>query len=358
MAYQGGMALPPIHGDREWPYVLTLLPADLEERALVMRALVRRREIPSAASLLRLALAYAVSDLSLKDVAAWARAMAVARITGPGLFYRLREAEGWLAELLAQVLDEGIGERRRGLALRIVDATVINGPGAKGTEWRAHVQIDAASGRLRAVELTDMHGGERLDRQRFVGGEVVLGDRAYGTARGIAWVRNAEADVVVRFNPQTLRLCDGERQRIDLQKKVEEIPALGAHEWQILLPIPPEKRSRSHKTWPLAKAQDWIPVRVVAARARTGQIIWVLTTATAERLNSAEVLELYRLRWQIELLFKRLKSLLHLDQLPSRQGPTARSWMLARFLAAALAQKLLDPEGSLSPWGYAIGAVR
>jgi hypothetical protein len=87
-----------------------------------------------------------------------------------------------------------------GLELRIVDATVINGPGSNGAEWRAHVQIDAASGRLRAVELTDVHGGERLDRQRFTGGEVVLGDRAYGTARGAAWVHGPQAEVLVRFN--------------------------------------------------------------------------------------------------------------------------------------------------------------
>jgi Transposase DDE domain len=80
----------------------------------------------------------------------------------------------------------------------------------------------------------------------------------------------------------------------------------------------------------------------------------VLTTVTKDRLSAVDILELYRLRWQIELLFKRLKSLLHLDTLPSRRGPTARSWMLARFLAAALAQKLLDPDGSLSPWEYAL----
>ena len=61
---------------------------------------------------------------------------------------------------------------------------------------------------------------------------------------------------------------------------------------------------------------------------------------------------LYRLRWQIELLFKRLKSLLHRDTLPSRQGPTAKSWMLARLIAAALAQRLVQPSGPLSPWGY------
>ena len=345
--------MPPVHTDAEWPYVLTLLPADLEERALVTRALVRRREIPNAAALLRLALAYAVSDLSLKDVAAWARVLGIAEISGPGLFYRLREAEGWLAELLAGLLGEGITERHRGLELRIVDATVINGPGATGTEWRAHVQIDAASGRLRAVELTDASGGESLVRHGIAGGELVLGDRAYATARGIARVRSAQADVVVRLNPPAMRLCDMERQRIDLQAEAERVPAVGEHE-SLLLPIPPDKRSRSHKSWPLVQAKDWIPVRVVAARTRVGHIIWVLTTVTENRLTAIEVLELYRLRWQIELLFKRLKSLLHLDTLPSRRGPTARSWMLARFLAAALAQKLLDPDGSLSPWGYAL----
>jgi len=63
---------------------------------------------------------------------------------------------------------------------------------------------------------------------------------------------------------------------------------------------------------------------------------------------------LYRLRWQIELLFKRLKSLLHLDALPSREGPTAKSWMLARLTAAALAQRLVQPAGPLSPWGYVL----
>jgi hypothetical protein len=81
-------------------------------------------------------------------------------------------------------------------------------------------------------------------------------------------------------------------------------------------------------------------------------VIWILTTFDASQLSAIAVMGLYRLRWQIELLFKRLKSLLHLDTLPSREGPTAKSWMLARFIAAALAQRLVQPSGPLSPWGY------
>jgi IS4 transposase len=98
--------------------------------------------------------------------------------------------------------------------------------------------------------------------------------------------------------------------------------------------------------------------RAIAGRTRRGEVIWILTTLPAAQAPSAELLQLYRLRWQIELFFKRLKSLLHFDTLPSRQGPTARSWMLSRLLAAALAQKLAQPSGPLSPWGYEVQTER
>lgn len=342
-----------LHEDREWPYVCTLLPVDLEESARATNALVRCRNVPDAAALMRMALAYAVSDLSLKDVAAWAGAMNLAEITGPGLFYRLREAEGWLARVLAQTLQQQLDQPSpAGWRLRVVDATVINGPGATGTDWRAHVLIDPSSGGFRAVELTDERGGEGLTRHRIEAGEVVLGDRAYATARGVYAVHAAGAKVVVRLNPHTLRVCDQNRQRISLLSNEIEVPTVGAIEYEILIPIPPEKSSKSHKSWDLRKAIAWVPARAIAARTRHGDAIWILTTLEASQLPAMAAMQLYRLRWQIELLFKRLKSLLHLDTLPSRRGPTAKSWMLARFLAAALAHRLVQPSGPLSPYGY------
>jgi hypothetical protein len=55
-----------------------------------------------------------------------------------------------------------------------------------------------------------------------------------------------------------------------------------------------------------------------------------------------------------ELLSKRLKLLLHLDTLPSREGPTAKSWMLARLMAAGLAQRLCSLLARFPPWGYVL----
>lgn len=348
------MATLPLHTE-QWDYVRTLLPADLEQSAKATNALVRCRNVPDAEALIRMALAYAVSDLSLKDVAAWASTMHLAEITGPGLFYRLREAEGWLAHVLAQTLAAQVLASPIKWPLRVVDATVINGPGPVAVQWRAQVLVDSATGGFQAVELTGNEGGEKLSRHVVRAGEVILGDRAYATARGVHAVRAVEGHVLVRLNPVTLRMCDEDRKRIFLERRARKVPKVGGVEFSILIPVPP-KPNKSHKIWDSAKAIAWIPARAIAGRTREGEVIWVLTTLPPKQLSTASALELYRFRWQIELLFKRLKSLLHLDTLPSRQGPTAKTWMLARLLAAALAQQLVQPSGPLSPWGYELRA--
>jgi hypothetical protein len=349
------MECPPLH-EEEWEYVRTLLPLDLEDSSRSTGALLRCRNVPDAAALLRLALAYAVSDLSLKDVAAWASALHLAEITGPGLFYRLREAEGWLEHVLAEVLAaEQVGAEPAAWPVRVVDATVINGPGNKPVQWRAHVLINPATGGFQRVELTDDSGGEKLSRYKIQRGEIVLGDRAYGTARGLYAVREADAHALVRFNPGNLRTCDEQRQRIHLAEKEPLVPSVGVVEFSLTIPVPPTS-TKSHKTWDSAKAIAWLPARALASRTRSGEVIWLITTLDATQLPPVQSMVLYRARWQIELLFKRLKSLLHLDTLPSRQGPTAKSWMLARLIAAALAQRLVQPSGPLSPWGYELRA--
>lgn len=340
----------PLHAD-QWDYVRTLLPRDLEESARALNALVRCRNVPDAAALMRMVLAYAVSDLSLKDVAAWASSLELAEISGPGLFYRLREAEAWLAHVLGQTLQSQANQISVKWPIRVVDATVINGPGPVAVQWRAHVLVDPATGGFRAVELTGDEGGEKLARHLLHAGEVILGDRAYATARGVHAAKAAGADVLVRLNPVTLRTCDDSRKRIHLKRYERRVPKIGGVEFNILIPVPPAP-TKSHKTWSSTNAIAWIPARAIAGRTREGGVIWVLTTVGKSELPTTTALQLYRFRWQIELLFKRLKSLLHLDTLPSRQGPTAKSWMLARLLAAALAQQLVQPAGPLSPWGY------
>jgi hypothetical protein len=111
-------------------------------------------------------------------------------------------------------------------------------------------------------------------------------------------VRQEEAHVVVRFNPATLRTCDEKRRRIYLAEKEAEVPKVGAIEFKITIPVPPDP-TRSHKTWNSAKAIAWMRVRAIAARTRTGEVTWVLTTLPSKQMPAIGILGLYRVRWQI-----------------------------------------------------------
>ena len=78
---------------------------------------------------------------------------------------------------------------------------------------------------------------------------------------------------------------------------------------------------------------------------RSAGFLMILTSLPPE-VTLAEVLQAYRVRWQVELAFKRLKSLLGLDRLPTKCPALARSWLLAHLILALLiddlSQEVLD----------------
>jgi IS4 transposase len=78
----------------------------------------------------------------------------------------------------------------------------------------------------------------------------------------------------------------------------------------------------------------------------------VLTTLSEDILDTRKILELYRARWQIELCFKRLKSLLRLGCLPKRSGESARAWIQGKLLTVLLIERLIEEAQLFSPWGF------
>jgi hypothetical protein len=80
--------------------------------------------------------------------------------------------------------------------------------------------------------------------------------------------------------------------------------------------------------------------------------IVVVCTVPKDGMSSRLALEFYRARWQVELAFKRLKSLLMLGQLPKKKEQSCLAWMQGKILTALLIERLLCEERFFSPWGY------
>ena len=76
----------------------------------------------------------------------------------------------------------------------------------------------------------------------------------------------------------------------------------------------------------------------------------ILFTTVPERDWTDEaVLEWYRTRWQVELVFKRFKSLAQLGCLPKYSDESAKAWLYGKLVAALLVEKLIHHAGALSP---------
>ncbi len=84
----------------------------------------------------------------------------------------------------------------------------------------------------------------------------------------------------------------------------------------------------------------------------------VFTTFPASRFAPEAVLDWYRLRWQVELVFKRFKSVAQRGHLPKRGGEGSRAWLYGKLFAALLAERPIAHASALSPWGYDLQAPR
>lgn len=65
----------------------------------------------------------------------------------------------------------------------------------------------------------------------------------------------------------------------------------------------------------------------------------------------ARLVQMHRPRWQIELAFKRLKSILHSDQRRTRDPALARSWIPAHLIAAVMLEEVVGVRPATpTPW--------
>jgi hypothetical protein len=360
--------------DDEWPFLLTLLPADLEASAREWGAFERQREIQTAADLLRLALVYGFCGRSLRDTTTWAGEAGVAELSAPALFQRLRRAADWLGRVVWQTLAAaGDGPPPHPeLRLQVRDATVVRKPGSTRTDFRLHLEFDLRQQTLSAVELTAEAGGETFERFPAAPGTLVLGDAAHSSRAGIAAIVGQGGEVIVRHNWHNVPLQQRDGTPFDLWASLRGLGPTAGGDWEVQTVPGPDMPAIAGRLVALRKS----PAAIEAARRRLrrqGQkhgstpsaqaleaveYVLLFTTLAANRLEAAAVLELYRFRWQIELAFKRLKSLFGFAALPAKDDGLGRTFLLAKILGALLIDRLSHRWVDFSPWGYGSPAPR
>jgi hypothetical protein len=359
----------------EWAVITRFLPDDWRELARSTGALQRARQVRNADVLLRLVFLYAASGLSLQQAAARAATGGLARISSVALMKRMRSAGPWLRALAEAVFAESaqrpsLEAAPAGRRLRIVDATHVRVSGSSGTDWRLHYVLSLPTLTCDFAEVTDASGGETYTRVPVEAGDIILGDRGYCHREGVACVLDRGGDVVVRLNAGSFPLLDSEGERLDL---LATMRSLGEHmpgSWPVrfqaggkeyvarLCGVRKSARAAQQAKERLLKTARKKEKTVREETLELAEYIFVLATPGLDGLSAAEILELYRARWQVELGFKRLKSLFDAGTAPNHDPVAVRSWIYAKLLAVLLIERLGEEARLFSPWGFPLRAAR
>lgn len=353
----------------DWSMVEAQLPKGWEELAVEHGALKEAypkhlgAKITSAATLLRLVMMHVAGGMSLRITTALAAATGIASISPVALHKRMKTAGPWLGVLYARLVGANVrfvGERWAGYELIALDATTLTEPGGDGTAARVHYAMRLTDLRPVASYVTDQHGGETFTRFEAHEGQLWIGDRGYANPPGIAWMHKQGAHVLVRHNRGSLPLFDSRGRPINVLKRVRALHRRGtAVEWQafvhprggtriegrlcaLRLPTTEAKAARE-------RARREQGSCATAETLEAAEYVMLFTTVPRDRLSAPLILELYRRRWQIELAFKREKSLGNLDALPNFRDDTIRTWIIANLLAQRLAAQLATSSVAFPP---------
>lgn len=351
---------------KEWSHIVVRL-GGAEALALSARehgAFLRARGVRSAEDLLRLIFMYAAGGHSLRSVAAQTAAAGVADVSDVALFERFKAMADWLEylckERLARVVEE-IGVRITERPIRIVDGSRLEGPGER--VWRLHLCYDPGRARIVDAVITTTKQGERLDRLAVIPNEIRIADRGFPQPDGIRNTLDDGADVLVRLTWNSLQMtADGkpinwlklfnrasQQGTLDMAVRVHK-----AHSKfepldmrLIIIKKPPAaaEKARAKARRASSKNQRRTDPRTLAA---AGYII-LLTSLKRQEFPIDVIAALYRLRWQIELAIKRLKSILHIDRLPAKNPDLARAWLYALLLLALLVDEISAELGAILP---------
>ena len=346
--------------NRDWKRLLSFLPEDYAELAIEHRQLNTQwanAKISTADVLLRFIFLHVGADMPLRQTVAIMAESGGPKLSAVRLHHRMRRAQPYLAALVARMTSltqEAAPERWGGYEMMCMDGSTVSGPGATGIDARLHAVIRLCDLAVTHALVTSVTTGESLRRFFWTTDQLVIADRGYCNPPGLAWVVDQKADALVRVNRGSLPLFDAENDAdIDVLAWCRTLVGHAAHETRVYTVDGQGRKARSIAgrligfRLPAEEAEEArARVRKEHGSAATAEqleaagYVILFTTAPACRLSAARCVEAYRLRWQVELLFKRWKSLCHFDRLPNYRDDTIQAWLTGKLLLGLLLDRI------------------
>ena len=361
--------------DENWKFLLQFLPQGWEQKAKELGALTRQRKIMSAEILLRILLIHLADSCSMRETVVLAKEAKLADISDVALFKRLKASAEWLRWISVNLAEKvhGIVKKPSWLEefnVRIVDASTITEPGSTGSDWRLHYSIELFGLSCDHFQITDQKVGETFRNFPIKKGDLLIGDRGYGSIAGINYVIENDGDFLVRIRNKAFKLLKNENEEFCLLENSRKLDYGEIGDFDVFYKSSKNQLQKIRlcaikKSPEVAERSKKAAIREMKKNQRTLNeetielhgYIFVITSVQRNVLSAKEILSLYRMRWQVELAFKRLKSILGLGHLPKTDPESSKAWLHGKMVVALLTNAIVEMGRSFSPWGYPLQQI-
>ena len=348
--------------DENWKIILSALSPNWKKLAFDTKAVTHKvRGFKSIEDLLRTILIHVGLGYSLRETVVKAKLLKLADVSDVTLLVRLRKSEGWLKNLCDQLLSELQlikYDLKNKFRLKAIDGSVVREPGKTGSEWLLHLSLILPDLNCDHFSITPKKGkgnGESFLKFLISKNDCILADRGYATLNGIEYVINSNGYIIMRLNTQNIPLFQSNGESFNILNSVKSLIDSGdVSEYDVFIKVINDKlipvrlcvlrKTEEQTQKAIIKIKREANKQQRNIRERTleyAKYVLILTNISSKIMDLNEILNCYRMRWQVELIFKRLKSLLQLGHLPKHNDTSSRAWLYGKLLICLLTEKLI-----------------
>ena len=359
--------------DEDWNTLMAFFPKTWRDLALKTNALKGLRKDKCEEALLHTLMLHFGCGYSLRETVVKAHQANIASLSDVALLKRIRKSKEWLHQLCLLLFKDRDAGSTLGVTdktYRLFDATTVKEPGKTGSLWRIHYSFQVPSLTCDHFNITSVEGagtGESLKQFPIRKGDYIIADRGYCTASGMHYVSSHDALFTVRVNSTALNIFDENGKKMNLLSKVTKIKQSGEiSAWCVHVKEESNSKLLPVRICAIRKSKEAIKIahekirKLASKKQRTtkpetftfAEYVIVATTFPEAEFSAQQILENYRIRWQIELLFKRFKQIAQLGHLPKRDEESSKAWLYGKLFIALITEKIVAHATAISPWGY------
>ena len=350
--------------------LIPILTKGYEAKCKELGIIQRSREIKTPADLMLLCLFHLNNGCSLIEVSEAAKLLKIGEFSDVAFMKKFAKCSEWFKWISENLLTVMLANYQKPIFLEnyrpiAFDASIVSEKGASAQTYRLHYGVDIFKMSSVCHKITKQEIGESLLNFELSQGDLAIADRIYGTLNGVLHCIENKADYIFRLRTNHFAIYDKDGGKLNI---ISETSGLRHGDCTNLSGFIQNGESR-------------IPIRVCIKRkslqeceaskkkllrrqSRTGKKLScttvkfneyiVLITSLPNNITTEDILETYRLRWQVEILFKRLKSILGFGELPKKTEASSLAWLNGKLMVALLIEHLLStslffPKADIPP---------